>query len=78
MKNRSIYLIQMSKEICEKSKPTVYRKQKITEQNTYPISLLVANGTTSARGVERGVGRGDVLQTGHVGWDRNQGSTHLR
>ena len=30
-------------------------------------SRLVDNGTTSARGVESGVGIGEVLQTGHVG-----------
>jgi hypothetical protein len=41
-------------------------------------SLLLANGTTSARGVDRGVGSGDVLQTGQVGCSRNHGSIHLR
>jgi len=41
-------------------------------------SRLLANGTTSARGVARGEGNGDVLQTGQVGCSLNHGSTHLR
>ncbi|CBI39124.3 unnamed protein product, partial [Vitis vinifera] len=39
-------------------------------------SLLVARGTTSASGVDRGVGMGDVLQTGQAAagtcWGRVQ------
>ena len=41
-------------------------------------SRLVANGTTSARGMERGVGIGDVLQRGQVGCSLNHGSMQLR
>lgn len=41
-------------------------------------SLLLASGTTSANGVDNGVGRGEVRQTGQVGCNLSHGSTHLR
>lgn len=44
----------------------------------YLLHAWLARGTTSARGVESGVGKGDVRQTGHVGCSRNHASTHLR
>lgn len=49
----------------------------LTWESNYPPCLL-ARGTTSARGVDSGVGNGEVLQTGHVGCNLSHGSTHGR